>query len=363
MLARAAGEFMKPLGASRRFKSFVLACLAMGGVSGAPLAAPGEVHDVVWCPGAKDCLDWSDVADAAEYELFRGWRGDLPFLLDPSPDSCRLGSYAVSTSGRTLAELPGPGEMMWFLARAVNAEGPGSVGEATDGPREMDPTGDCVPASCRDGIANGDETDVDCGGSVCGPCADGRGCQLPRDCIGRLCTNGLCDATCSDGLRNQDESDVDCGGTTCAACLDGRRCVVPADCVSGWCLDGVCQATCSDGIPNQDETDVDCGGSVCPRCLDGKACLVPTDCISELCTDGYCESTCTDGIWGGDESDVDCGGPVCPACPDGSMCGYASDCQSGVCDGHCLAATCEDQVQNGEETGVDCGGPVCPPCP
>ena len=76
--------------------------------------------------------------------------------------------------------------------------------------------------TCTDGIQNGDEEGVDCGGSFCPPCP-----------------------TCSDGVQNGDEEGVDCGGSVCPPC-----------------------PTCSDGIQNGDETGVDCGGS-CPPCPGG----------------------------------------------------------------------------------------------
>jgi len=49
-------------------------------------------------------------------------------------------------------------------------------------------------ASCFDGIKNGDETDVDCGGS-CVACS-----------------------TCDDGIQNGDETGIDCGGSICEPC-------------------------------------------------------------------------------------------------------------------------------------------------
>ena len=49
-------------------------------------------------------------------------------------------------------------------------------------------------ASCFNGIKDGDETSVDCGGS-CAPCA-----------------------TCDDGIKNGDEEGIDCGGSDCAPC-------------------------------------------------------------------------------------------------------------------------------------------------
>lgn len=46
-------------------------------------------------------------------------------------------------------------------------------------------------------------------------------------------------ATCFDGVRNGPESDVDCGGD-CPACERGDRCAAPRDCYSGRCAEGVC---------------------------------------------------------------------------------------------------------------------------
>ncbi|MEW5854861.1 MAG: hypothetical protein AB2A00_39155, partial [Myxococcota bacterium] len=47
-------------------------------------------------------------------------------------------------------------------------------------------------------------------------------------------------ATCNDGLTNGGETDVDCGGdTTCPRCDDGLVCRTDADCTSGYC-NGIC---------------------------------------------------------------------------------------------------------------------------
>jgi hypothetical protein len=53
------------------------------------------------------------------------------------------------------------------------------------------------PVACDDGIGNGTEEKVDCGGDVCPACP-----------------------SCSDGMKNQDETGVDCGGAICAARCD-----------------------------------------------------------------------------------------------------------------------------------------------
>ena len=75
--------------------------------------------------------------------------------------------------------------------------------------------------TCTDGLWNGDEEEIDCGGPDCDACP-----------------------TCSDGLLNGDEEDIDCGGPGCDAC-----------------------PTCSDGLLNGDEEDIDCGGSDCDECV------------------------------------------------------------------------------------------------
>ncbi len=77
--------------------------------------------------------------------------------------------------------------------------------------------GNVVTPTCNDGIQNGNETGIDCGGS-CPPCV-----------------------TCNDGIQNGNETGIDCGGS-CPPCV-----------------------TCNDGIQNGNETGIDCGGS-CPPC-------------------------------------------------------------------------------------------------
>ncbi|TNF24739.1 MAG: hypothetical protein EP329_24445, partial [Deltaproteobacteria bacterium] len=50
-----------------------------------------------------------------------------------------------------------------------------------------------IPA-CDDGLKNGNETDVDCGGDTCEPCQVDEGCLVPSDCVTALCgQDGLCD--------------------------------------------------------------------------------------------------------------------------------------------------------------------------
>lgn len=46
--------------------------------------------------------------------------------------------------------------------------------------------------ACNDGIQNGDETDIDCGGSSCSKCADTQACKIASDCFNGVCSSNIC---------------------------------------------------------------------------------------------------------------------------------------------------------------------------
>lgn len=97
--------------------------------------------------------------------------------------------------------------------------------------------------------------------------------------------------TCSDGVRNGDEGDVDCGGTLtgCATrCANLASCLHHSDCESALCSAGVCTEHCSNTDIDGDETDADCGGRACPKCSVGSACRDNSDCESGLCSGLVC---------------------------------------------------------------------------
>ena len=77
--------------------------------------------------------------------------------------------------------------------------------------------------SCFNRVKDGDETDIDCGGS-CGPCP-----------------------SCFDGIMDNDETGIDCGGS-CLPC-----------------------PTCFDGVMNGGEIGIDCGGACALQdcCMNG----------------------------------------------------------------------------------------------
>ena len=80
--------------------------------------------------------------------------------------------------------------------------------------------------SCNDGIQNGNETDVDCGGPDCDPCP-----------------------MCMDGIQNQGEMAIDCGGP-CPACITGCMEVFANNYVANADIAGPCNYDCTTSTEN-----------------------------------------------------------------------------------------------------------------
>ena len=119
-----------------------------------------------------------------------------------------------------------------------------------------------------DGVKNDGETDVDCGGGTsagsdgAATCGTGLHCKVTADCTSLVCTaGGLCAApTPTDGVQNGGETDVDCGGSKLASgapntgsdgappCVDAKMCGVDTDCLSAFC------------------------STITNRCVDGQSC-------------------------------------------------------------------------------------------
>ncbi|MBN93013.1 MAG: hypothetical protein CL928_02950 [Deltaproteobacteria bacterium] len=106
-----------------------------------------------------------------------------------------------------------------------------------------DPTHD-DPFECGDTC---EPLTCDEAGAECGLVSDGCGGQLNcgNSCSSNVCDDGLCqERSCYDGVRNGTETDVDCGGSDCQFrdCAIGRNCVRDGDCSSGNCDGGTCSA-------------------------------------------------------------------------------------------------------------------------
>ena len=143
---------------------------------------------------------------------------------------------------------------------------------------------------CIDFVLNADESDIDCGGAKCAPCATGKACGADKDCATTLCRSNQCVApSCMDNVKNQDETDVDCGGSCLTKCPDGAKCKLGTDCVGGACSAGLTCFSCTNTVKDGDESDVDCGGSCSTNCADGKACAGNADCQSGNCMGNTCQ--------------------------------------------------------------------------
>ena len=221
----------------------------------------------------------------------------------------------------------------------------------------------CSEPTCDDRVANGTESDVDCGGVKCPKCSDRQACKRASDCESDICREERCvQASCVDGQLSPGETGKDCGGP-CGPCPVSEPCEKDPDCESYSCVGKRCvEASCSDGRKNQDETDIDCGGAHCLGCDTGGACMSNSGCMSSVCLQHECAApTCDDFTRNGDENSVDCGGS-CDGCPAGIPCESNDACASLVCsEGLCQAPRCDDGVKNGSESDRDCGT-GCTPC-
>ncbi len=187
-------------------------------------------------------------------------------------------------------------------------------------------------ATCNDGIQNGNETGVDCGGS-CNAC--------PTACTDNTITLSI---TLDNYPEETSWSLTDASGSTVASGgtygdqADGTT--LSGDfCLADGCYDFTINDAYGDGIC--------CSyGNGSYSITSGGTTLISGGSFGSSETKNFClgntppAPTCNDGIQNGNETGVDCGGS-CSPCP--------------------VAPTCNDGIQNGNETGVDCGG-SCTPC-
>jgi len=146
--------------------------------------------------------------------------------------------------------------------------------------------------ACDDGA---DSKDKVCDGS--GLCVE---CNVPSDCTSGVCDQHHCvAANCTDKTLNGDETDVDCGGS-CTPCENDKTCKSGPDCASGYCKDGKeckpCEA--DDHCPEADFCDDEVKDKgVCKPDLEvGGECNSKGQCKSGYCVDGYCCDKACEGL-------------------------------------------------------------------
>jgi len=166
------------------------------------------------CPTGTDCASNGDCT--------------APDTCDPTQGICVAPtcSDGVTNDGETDVDCGGPN-----CGACSPSEGCLTPGDCTS---LVCAAGTCLTAGCSDGVHNGMEADVDCGGtgSGCAPCGNGAMCTASSDCASGSCSGNLCvAASCSDGILNGTELGVDCGGPGCSAgCPLGTACNVDGDC-------------------------------------------------------------------------------------------------------------------------------------
>ncbi len=129
----------------------------------------------------------------------------------------------------------------------ASSSGAGEDGEgSTSGPSTttMAPGGTTMPAATTDADGSGDgATTTGAPGPECGDgnVDPGEACDDGNDIDDDACTNACALPACDDGIRNGDEEGVDCGGPTCPSCgctpacepfevCDGRTCALAGSC-------------------------------------------------------------------------------------------------------------------------------------
>ncbi|MFT3774752.1 MAG: hypothetical protein QM820_56095 [Minicystis sp.] len=177
--------------------------------------------------------------------------------------------------------------------------------------------GTCIPNTilCGDGQKDGSETDIDCGGPACSPCADGKHCLVDADCGPTgSCVGGLCTGSSSSGSSSS-------GGPI--SCTKAADCSGPDDpCAYRSCINGVCgiYVVPAGASWSTEQTDGDCKLNTCDGAGNVVQVADPTDApllppISSLCSAWTCNGMT----------------PVPVYAPDGTTCPSNGTCQAGFC--------------------------------
>jgi hypothetical protein len=196
----------------------------------------------------------------------------------------------------------------------------------------------CVTATCSDGLKDGTETDVDCGGS-CPPCVNGKDCKAAADCESAFCNSLVC-AACSSASQcaSGDLCDLQLNGGTClVAGALGAPCTAAGQCTSGFCADGVCCNAACNGVCNVCDApgmpgvcNVEPAGGSNPN----------HPCSNKWVCDGSDPNGCVDCVTTAD----------CTA--QGGFCGFMPPFQPCVCD--TATNQCVECLQNS-----DCASDLC----
>lgn len=113
-----------------------------------------------------------------------------------------VGTTVDPTAADTTAVASGSGDGSTGTTATPEGTTADDTGDTTLGVASstgMGSSSGMVVDTCDDGEVNQDETDIDCGGSICEPCAEGQSCGGSSDCVSTVCTGGTCMSYCAEG--------------------------------------------------------------------------------------------------------------------------------------------------------------------
>jgi hypothetical protein len=118
------------------------------------------------------------------------------------------------------------------------------------------------------------------------PGALGNPADLDADAVGSASDASIDAVTCTDGVKNGTETDIDCGGT-CGPCAIGMQCTASTDCAAGVCDPTVCRppVSCRELRTLQ------------PLVADGAYAIDPDGAASAAAVTTYCDMTTDGGGW------------------------------------------------------------------
>ncbi len=252
----------------------------------------------------------------------------------PGPNSCNEGGNDQADMFQNYMDYSDDGCMNLFtLGQKYRMRALFEVGGARASLLNSQGCGEPIDPTCYDGIQNGEESGIDCGGPDCIPCPPG--------------------PTCSDGIQNGEETGIDCGGPLCVPCpcagSDVEIVIIldnyPEE--TTWTLNDSTGIVVASGGDYGTEPD----GSTVITDL-----FLVNGCYQFNIFDAYGDGICCnfgEGFYYITVADT--------------IVGYGGNFTTSdsvqFCVERTIASTCEDDNQNGDETGIDCGGTVCNPCP
>ena len=172
--------------------------------------------------------------------------------------------------------------------------GAGGVGGGVGGEGGM-----MLPIECTNGMLDGDETDVDCGGSVCAPCDNGSVCLERSDCASGFCDESAMGSGGGMPGGGMPGGGMPGGGTPGGGTPGGGSAQGGAGGAggAGGMGGGIAASVCAPCAGLDDCADgAYCDAGVClAQAVLGDTCGEDDACLSGHCADGVCCDAACDG--------------------------------------------------------------------